>query len=127
LRLVPAELRRGATALGLSRLSVLLNILIPTALPGLIVGFVLGLGRAVSETAALLFTSGYVDRMPDSVFDSGRSLSVHIYDLSMNVPGGDANASRSALTLLFFVFVINALVAQLSEYWIKRKQAHDNA
>ena len=54
----------------------------------------------MAETAALIFTSGYVDRMPSSLLDSGRSLSVHIYDLAMNVPGGDASAAATALVLI---------------------------
>jgi len=60
----------------------------------------LGVGRALAETAALIFTSGYVDRAPSSLFDSGRALSLHIYDLAMNVAGAEANAYASALVLL---------------------------
>ena len=87
-RSVPADLRPGAAALGLSRTSTLFRLLLPAAVPGLTVGLVLGIGRALAETAALIFTSGYVDRMPSSLTDSGRALSIHIYDLSMNVAGG---------------------------------------
>src|SRR6185436_8498839 len=91
LRSAPQEYRLGAAALGLSRFKTLVHLLIPAAVPGLMVGFVLGLGRAIAETAALIFTSGYVDRMPASLLDSGRALSIHIFDLSMNVPNGNAN------------------------------------
>src|SRR5205823_6172239 len=72
-RAVPREYRLGAAALGLSRTTTLLHLLLPAAVPGLLVGLVLGLGRAIAETAALIFTSGYVDRMPGSLLDSGRS------------------------------------------------------
>ena len=61
----------------------------------------------MAETAALIFTSGYVDRMPESLWDSGRALSIHIYDLSMNVPGGDTQAYASALVLLALLALIN--------------------
>ena len=100
-RAAPDEYRLGALPLwACPRTSTLLHLLLPAAVPGLVVGLILGLGRAIAETAALIFTSGYVDRMPESLSDSGRSLSVHIYDLSMNVPGGDSNAYASALVLI---------------------------
>lgn len=110
---VPAEYRLSSAALGISRTSTLWHLLLPAALPGLLVGLVLGIGRAIAETAALIFTSGYVDRMPHSLLDSGRSLSIHIFDLSMNVTGGDANAYGSALVLISMLLIINVIVAIL--------------
>ena len=107
LRAVPESQRSAAAALSLSRWTALWRILIPGAMPGIVVGLVLGVGRAGAETAALIFTSGYVDRMPESLLDSGRSLSIHIYDLSMNVPGGDANAFTTALVLIGLLLGIN--------------------
>ena len=99
LRAVPQELRLGAAALGLGPAAVFWRLLLPVALPGLAVGLVLGMGRALAETAALLFTSGYVDRMPTSLLDSGRALSIHVYDLAMNVAGGEPRAYATALIL----------------------------
>ena len=81
----------------------------------------LGVGRAAAETAALIFTSGYVDRMPESLLDSGRSLSIHIYDLSMNVPGGDANAYASALVLLGLLLTINLTASLISSRFSPRR------
>ncbi len=115
LRAVPDDIRRGAAALGISRASSL-AILLPAAAPGLSAGLVLGIGRALAETAALLFTSGYVDRMPSSLMDSGRALSIHIYDLSMNVAGGKANAYASALVLVSLLLAINLTVAQITRH-----------
>jgi phosphate transport system permease protein len=85
------------------------------------VGLILGIGRALAETAALLFTSGYVARMPSSALDSGRALSVHIYDLAMNVPGGNAMAYASALVLLGLLLGMNALATALVQHWQRRK------
>jgi phosphate transport system permease protein len=99
--------RLAAAALGFSKTSVLFSIVLPLAAPGVIVGVVLGLGRALAETAALLFTSGYVPRMPASFLDSGRMLSVHIHDLAMNVPGGNKPAYASALVLVGMLLLIN--------------------
>lgn len=120
LRSVPREYRLGAAALGLSRGATLRHLLLPAAVPGLMVGFVLGLGRAIAETAALIFTSGYVDRMPSSLFDSGRALTVHIYDLSMNVPGGDGSAYGAALVLIALLFAVNTGAWALARRWRER-------
>ena len=121
LRSVPQEYRLAAAALGMSRTRILSHILLPLALPGLIAGFVLGSGRAIAETAALIFTSGYVDRMPYSLMDSGRSLSVHIYDLSMNVTGGEPNAYSTALVLIGVLLVINGAASLLMKHSLQRK------
>ncbi len=123
LRSAPREYRLGAAALGISRSATLIHLLLPAAIPGLMVGFVLGLGRAIAETAALIFTSGYVDRMPASLFDSGRALTVHLYDLSMNVPGGDRSAYGAALVLIVFLFAINSIAWALAARWRDRRIA----
>jgi len=119
-RAVPDEYRRGAAALGMSRTRTLFSILLPCAVPGLMVGLVLGFGRAIAETAALIFTSGYVDRMPESLLDSGRSLAMHIYDLSMNVSGGEPNAYASALTLVLVLLVVNFTASWISHRYLAR-------
>ena len=120
-RAVPANYRLSAAALGLSRTTTLLHLLLPAAVPGLIVGLVLGVGRAIAETAALIFTSGYVDRMPKSLLDSGRALSIHIFDLSVNVSGGDANAYGSALVLVVLLLLINGTASWLATVGLHRR------
>lgn len=117
---VPPELRRAARALALSETRTLAQLLLPVALPGLMAGFLLGLGRALAETAALIFTSGYVDRMPESLLDSGRALSVHIYDLAMHVGGGEGAAYAAASTLILLILLINALFLALAGLWRRR-------
>jgi phosphate transport system permease protein len=111
LRAVPDEHRRAAAALGLSRSTTLFRVLLPVAAPGIAVGLVLGIGRALAETAALLFTAGSVDRAPGSLFDSGRSLSVHVYTMAMDVAGGEPSAYGAALVLVVLLLVINAVVS----------------
>ncbi|MEA5486940.1 MULTISPECIES: phosphate ABC transporter permease PstA [Pseudanabaena] len=117
LRSVPEDYRRSAAALGLSRPSVLWTLLLPAAMPAIVVGILLGLGRAIAETAALIFTSGYVDRMPTSLLDSGRSLSVHIYDLAMNISGGEPKAYATALVLVISLVTINGVVSWLGAWF----------
>lgn len=120
LQAAPNDYRLAAASLGMSRSATLVHLLLPSAAPALVAGLMLGLGRAIAETAALIFTSGYVDRMPNSLFDSGRALSVHIYDLSMNVAGGDDNAYSSALVLIMLLLIINSIAMSLAKQWLHR-------
>jgi phosphate transport system permease protein len=121
LQATPDDYRLAAASLGMSRSAALIHLLLPAAAPALIAALLLGIGRAGAETAALIFTSGYVDRMPDSLFDSGRALSVHIYDLSMNVAGGDASAYSSALVLILLLLIINSIAMSLTRHWLHRR------
>lgn len=121
LRAVPDTYRSSAAALGLSRTAALTHLILPAAAPTLAAGLLIGIGRALAETAALLFTSGYVDRMPGSLLDSGRALALHIFDLSMNVPGGDNPAYASALVLVSLLLCINILAMKLA-YGLQRKK-----
>lgn len=119
LRAVPESYRLGAAALGLGQADYFGRVALPVAAPAIAVGLVLGVGRALAETAALIFTSGYVDRWPGSLMDSGRALSIHVYDLASNVPGGEPSAHASATVLLAAVVSINAVVWQLGR-WARR-------
>ena len=123
LQSLPADLRPTASALGLSGATMIGKILLPAALPGILVGITLGVGRALAETAALIFTSGYATRWPESPSDSGRALSVHIYDLAMNIPNGSGAASASALVLLVLLVLINTTAASLAARWHRRHSA----
>jgi phosphate transport system permease protein len=115
---VPDDWRRAGAALGISRIQLLRKVLLPYAAPAISAGLLLAIGRAIAETAALIFTSGYVDRMPSSLMDSGRALAVHIYDLSMNVLGGDKAAYGTALVLIGLLVVINVSANLLTERWM---------
>lgn len=106
LRAIPREYREGAAALGLGRVAYWRHILLPWAAPGLVAAFLLALARMLAGAAALLFTAGYVTRMPGGPLDPGRVLSVHIYDLSTNVPGGDPSAHAAALVLLALLLLL---------------------
>jgi phosphate transport system permease protein len=121
---VPQDWRQGAAALGLTKAAALRYVLLPAAAPAIMAGLLLGVGRAVAETAALIFTSGYVDRMPESLNDSGRSLAVHIYDLSMNVTGGDQAAYASALVLIALLIVINTVAMMLANRFLHARIQH---
>ena len=106
LQAVPASLTANAAALGLTRTTTLTRIIMPVALPGMVAAVALGTARALAETAALIFTSGLSDRMPTGSTDPGRTLAVHIYDLAMNVAGGDPSAAASACVLVSLLVLI---------------------
>ncbi len=110
---VPKDIRLGAYALNLKPFTSYFRIKIHLIKKQILSGTFMGLGRSLAETAALLFTSGYGVKMPSSLLDSGRTLSIHIYDLAMNVPGGNENAYKSALTLILLVFIISLITATI--------------
>ncbi len=120
---IPRELRPAAAALGLTQSTTLRKILLPRAMPGILVGITISVARALSETAALIFTSGYATRWPGSLSDSGRAVSVHIYDLAMNIPNGAARASASALVLLILILAINLAASFFSDRWFAKQSA----
>ncbi|MED5390026.1 MAG: phosphate ABC transporter permease PstA [Pseudomonadota bacterium] len=118
LRGVPLSYRQASQALSISRWGWVRRILVPQAAPGIAVGIILSMGRALAETAVLLFTAGYVLRQPDSLLDSGRALSVHIYDLAMNVPGGMPRAAATGLVLVAILVILNLAVRR----WLRPAQ-----
>lgn len=121
LRALPSTLYAGALALGLTPAQAARRVLLQAAWPGVLLGVLMGLGRALAETAALLFTSGYVDKMPRSLLDSGRAISVHIYELAMNVAGGNKNAYGAAALLVMTLLVLHS-VAAVALWWVRRKR-----
>ncbi|HEN8707910.1 TPA: phosphate ABC transporter permease PstA [Pseudomonas putida] len=116
LRDCPNSYQQAAAGLAISRIGYLRRVLLPFAAPGIAAALVLSAGRALGETAVLLFTAGYVMRWPEGLFDSGRTLAVHIYDLAMNVSGGSPASAATALVLLGF-----ALIIQLAAWRIGRR------
>lgn len=121
LRAVPDEYREAAAALGLTRVTTWRTLILPAAAPGILAGVLLAVARMLAGAAALLFTSGYVARMPESLMDPGRVLSIHIYDLSMNVPGGDRHAYASALVLVVLQLGLNLTARALTRSWSRRR------
>ncbi len=82
LKAVPDSYREGSFGLGAGRLRTVFRIVLPSAIPGILAGVILAIGRIVGESAALIYTAGTVAAIPDSLFGSGRTLAVHMYALS---------------------------------------------
>lgn len=104
---VPDSYREGSFGLGAGRLRTVFAIVLPSAIPGILAGIILAIGRVVGETAALIFTAGTVAEVPSSVFDSTRTLAVHMYSLSSEGLYMD-QAYATAVVLLVLVMAINA-------------------
>lgn len=105
---VPDRFREGSFGLGAGKLRTVFKVVLPSAVPGILSGIILATGRIVGETAALIYTAGTVARLPDSVFSSVRTLSVHMYMLSGE--GFHTNqAYATAVVLLILVILINML------------------
>ena len=104
---VPDSYREGSFGLGAGKLRTVFKIILPCAVPGILAGVILAIGRIVGESAALIFTSGTVAQVPGSLFDSARTLSVHMYALlSEGLYTNEAYAT--AVVLLVLVILINA-------------------
>ena len=114
LRQSAASYRQAALSLNISQLGYIYRILVPSAAHGLANATIIAIGRTLAETAVLIFTAGYVTRYPSSLLDSGRALSVHIYDLAMNVSGGSAASAATALVLVALLIVINLITRLIS-------------
>lgn len=105
---VPDSYREGSFGLGAGRLRTVFRIVLPSAVPGILSGVILGIGRIVGESAALIFTAGTVAEAASSVFDSARTLSVHMYVISGEGLYIDQTYA-TAVVLLAVIIVINAL------------------
>lgn len=108
LKSVPDSYREGSFGLGAGKLRTVFKIVLPSAIPGILAGVILAIGRIVGETAALIYTAGTVAQVPENVFGSGRTLAVHMYNLSREGLYMD-QAYATAVILLVLVVGINTL------------------
>lgn len=108
LKSVPESYREGSFGLGAGKLRTIFRIVLPAAVPGVLAGVILAIGRVVGETAALMYTAGTVAQIPDSIMGSGRTLALHMYVLSNEGLHTD-KAYATAVVLLVLVIGINTL------------------
>ena len=105
---VPDSYREGSFGLGAGRLRTVARVVLPSAIPGILSGVILGIGRIVGESAALIFTAGTVAEVATGLFDSTRTLAVHMYSISGEGLYIDETYA-TAVVLLVVVIAINAL------------------
>jgi phosphate transport system permease protein len=111
---VPDAFREGSFGLGAGRLRTVFSLVIPAAVPGILAGIILAVGRIVGETAALIYTAGTLPQVPSHVMDSTRTLSVHMYVLSNEGMYID-QAYATAVVLLVLVALINTFSGWLAK------------
>ncbi len=111
---VPDSFREGSFGLGAGKLRTIFKIILPSAVPGILSGVILSVGRIVGETAALMYTAGTVAAIPKNLFSSGRTLAVHMYVLASEGLHVD-QAYATAVVLLILVILINALSSFLAK------------
>lgn len=117
---VPDTFREGSFGLGAGKLRTVFRIVLPSAVPGIVAGIILAVGRIVGETAALMYTAGTLAEVPKSLFGSGRTLSVHMYSLSRE--GLHINqAYATAVVLLILVMGINFLSSLVAKRITKNR------
>ncbi|MEE0776423.1 MAG: phosphate ABC transporter permease PstA [Bacillota bacterium] len=114
LKSVPDTYREASFGLGAGHLRTIFRIVLPAAVPGILAGVILAVGRIVGETAALIYTAGTVAKMPESIMSSGRTLAIHMYTLSSE--GLHTNeAYATAVILLLLVLGINTISAMIAK------------
>lgn len=105
---VPSEYRENSLALGASKWQTVSRIILPAAVPGILTGIILSIGRAVGETAAIILTAGSSLGMPMSLSDPARTMSVHLYILAMEGLSME-RAFATAVLIVILVIIINYL------------------
>ncbi len=121
---VPYSFREVSLSLGASKWQTIRHIVLPNAIPGILTGTILGLGRAAGETAPILFTVAafYLPRLPNSIFDQAMALPYHLYVISTQVPNVDEKIRYgTAFVLLALVLFMN-LVAIIIRYKFRKKK-----
>jgi phosphate transport system permease protein len=121
---VPYSFREVSLSLGASKWQTIRYIVLPNAIPGILTGTILGLGRAAGETAPILFTVAafYLPQLPKSIFEQAMALPYHLYVISTQVPNVDEKIRYgTAFVLLALVLIMN-LVAIIIRYKFRKKK-----
>jgi phosphate transport system permease protein len=113
LKTVPMAYREGSLSLGATKWQTIVKVIVPCCKPGILTGLILGIGRAIGETAAVMLTVGGSLRVPTSLFDSTRTMSVHLYILAAEGLSQEKTYATAAL-LIFIVLLINTAANLIS-------------
>ena len=120
IRAVPNAYREVSFSLGATRWETVMRVILPNALPGIVTGMILGVGRSIGETAAVIFTAGSSLRMPMTVFDSVRTMSVHFYLLAREGISNE-KAYATAAVLIISVLLINLVAYTMMHRFIAKR------
>jgi phosphate transport system permease protein len=120
---VPKSYSEGSMALGASKWQTISQVILPAAVPGIITGVILGMARAVEETAAILYTVGAAIQAPVSIFDPGQPLPLHLYTLAtegISMPFAYGTAAVLVILILVITIVTNTLVDRYTKKMMGR-------
>ena len=122
LKTIPQSLREGSLALGATRWQTIHRVVLPPAVPGILTGTILSIGRAAGETAPIMFTAVVFSQryLPSSFTDPVMALPYHLYILATNVPGSSTNKYGTALVLLLLVIGIYAVAIAMRSHFQKK-------
>ncbi len=111
---VPQTYREGSYGLGASKIYTIWRLILPSAMPGILTSVILSIGRVIGESAPVFLTAGMVARIPDSLFDSGRTLTVHLYKLTTELfTVEEWNQAYGTATVLIVVVLLINMVTKL--------------
>jgi phosphate transport system permease protein len=122
LKTIPLSFREGSLSLGATKFQTIRYVVIPPALPGIVTSAILAIGRVVGESAPVLLTVGITRNMPKSIFQSGRTLTIHLYYLTKEAvnPGDFGTAFAAAGVLIILVLIINT-ATRIVSWWFRKK------
>jgi phosphate transport system permease protein len=122
LKTIPDSFREGSLSLGATKFQTIFFVVIPPALPGILTSAILAIGRVVGESAPVLLTVGISRNLPKSIFESGRTLTIHLYYLTKEAidPGDFGAAFASAGVLILLVLLINSATKIVT--WLFKKR-----
>ncbi|PKF63308.1 phosphate ABC transporter, permease protein PstA [Psychromonas sp. psych-6C06] len=118
---VPPSYREGGYALGSSKIYTIWRLILPSAMPGIITSIILSTGRVIGESAPVFLTAGMVTQIPESVLDSGRTLTVHLYKLTQELFTQSEwdQAYATATILIVLVLVLNLITKVITQRYNK--------
>lgn len=118
LKTVPNSYREASLGLGATKFQTLYKVIVPSAIPGILSGLILSIGRVIGESAAILLTAGTVAQMPKGIFDSARTLTVHAY-LVTKEKGNIQEAAAIGIVLIVIILILNTLAKVITKRFNK--------
>jgi phosphate transport system permease protein len=122
LKSIPESFREGSLSLGTTKFQTILYVVLPSALPGIVTSVILAIGRVVGESAPVLITVGITKNIPKTIFESGRTLTIHLYYLTTEAVNPDdfGIAFATAAVLVIMVLMINTATKIISSRFRKK-------
>jgi len=122
LKSIPVSFREGSLALGATKFQTIIHVVLPSALPGIVTSVILAIGRVVGESAPVLLTVGLTKNMPRTIFESGRTLTIHLYYLTNEAvhPEDFGIAFATASVLVILVVIINTATKIITDNFRKK-------